>query len=126
MPATRYRFYVVAGMKGREGTPTEARAALQGEFTTLPDVKSHAPVTFAWSGDLGGQGLCRRGAAGYPIFDMLRKQPLDFFLFLGETIYGDDLCPSPPNEPGADFRDFDIPAHLCSLESQPYDCKSIA
>ena len=104
MPATRYRFYVVAGRKGREGTPTEARAALQGEFTTLPDAKSHAPVTFAWSGDLGGQGLCRRGAVGYPIFDVLGKQPLDFFLFLGDTIYGDDLCPSPPNEPGADFR----------------------
>ena len=103
-PATRYRFYVVAGSKGREGTPTEARTALQGEFTTLPDMKSHAPVTFAWSGDLGGQGHCRRGAAGYPIFDRLRKQPLDFFLFLGDTIYGDDLCPSPPNEPGADFR----------------------
>jgi len=104
MPATRYRFYVVVGSKGREGAPAEARVAMPGEFTTLPDAKSHAPVTFAWSGDLGGQGLCRRGAAGYPIFDMLGKQPLDFFLFLGDTIYGDDLCPSPPNEPGADFR----------------------
>ena len=48
MPATRYRFHVVAGTKGREGTPTEARTALQGEFTTLPDVKVHASVTFAW------------------------------------------------------------------------------
>ena len=103
-PATRYRFYVVAGIKGREGMQAEARTALQGEFSTLPDAKIHAPVTFAWSGDLGGQGRCRRGAVGYPIFDMLRKQPLDFFLFLGDTIYGDDLCPSPPNEPGADFR----------------------
>ena len=89
--------------EGREGTPTEARAAARGEFTTLPDAKSHVPVTFAWSGDLGGQGRCRRGAAGYPIFDVMRAQQLDFFLFLGDTIYGDDLCPSPPNEPGADF-----------------------
>lgn len=104
MSATRYRFYVIASSKGREGTPTEVRTALQGEFTTLPDATSHVPVTFAWSGDLGGQGRCRHGAAGYPIFDMLRAQPLDFFLFLGDTIYGDDLCPSPPNEPGADFR----------------------
>ena len=38
------------------------------------------PVTFAWSGDLGGQGRCRRGAAGYPIFDVMRAQQLDFFL----------------------------------------------
>mgnify|MGYP001594273284 CR=1 FL=1 len=103
-PATRYRFYVSVGTKGSEGTSTEARVAARGEFTTLPDTMSHAPVTFAWSGDLGGQGRCRRGAAGYPIFDVMRAQQLDFFLFLGDTIYGDELCPSPPNEPGADFR----------------------
>ena len=102
-PATRYRYYVFAGTKGREGTPTEARVAARGEFTTLPDVKSHVPVTFAWSGDLGGQGRCRRGAAGYPIFDVMRAQQPDFFLFLGDTMYADNLCPSPPNEPGAYF-----------------------
>jgi len=102
-PATRYRWDVFAGTKGREGTSTEARVAARGEFSTLPDVKSHGPVTFAWSGDLGGQGRCRRGAAGYPIFDVMRAQRLDFFLFLGDTMYGDNLCLSPPNEPGADF-----------------------
>jgi alkaline phosphatase D len=102
-PATRYRLYVSVGTKGREGTSTEARVAARGEFTTLPDAKSHVPVTFAWSGDLGGQGRCRRGAAGYPIFDVMRAQQLDFFLFLGDTMYSDSLCPSPPNEPGADF-----------------------
>lgn len=103
-PATRYRWYVFAGTKGREGTSTEARSVARGEFTTLQDAKSHTPVTFAWSGDLGGQGRCRRGAAGYPIFDVMRAQQLSFFLFLGDTVYADGLCPSPPNEPGADFR----------------------
>lgn len=103
-PATRYRLYVSVGMKRREGTSTEARVAARGEFTTLADAKSHVPVTVAWSGDLGGQGRCRRGAAGYPIFDVMRAQPLDFFLFLGDTMYADYTCPSPPNEPGADFR----------------------
>jgi alkaline phosphatase D len=103
MPATRYRWSVFVGTKGHEGSPTEVRPAAQGEFTTLPAVKSHVPVTFAWSGDLGGQGHCRRGAAGYPIFEVLRAQQLDFFLFLGDTIYSDNICPSPPNEPGADF-----------------------
>ena len=102
--ATRYRWYVFVRTKGRDGTLTEARVAAQGEFTTLPDTNSHLPVTFAWSGDLGGQGRCRRGAAGYPIFDVMRAQQLDFFLFLGDTVYGDNVCPSPPNEPGADFR----------------------
>ena len=103
-PATRYRWYVSAGSKGREGRSTEARVAARGEFATLPDAKSQASVTFAWSGDLGGQGRCRRGAVGYPIFDVMRAQQLDFFLFLGDTMYADDVCPSPPNEPGADFR----------------------
>ena len=101
--ATRYRWYVFVGTKGHEGTSTEGGMAARGEFTTLPDAKSHVPVTFAWSGDLGGQGRCRRGAAGYPIFDVMRAQQLDFFLFLGDTMYGDNRCPSPPNEPGADF-----------------------
>jgi alkaline phosphatase D len=102
-PATRYRYYIFVGSKGREGTSTEARVGARGEFTTLPDAASSAPVTFAWSGDLGGQGRCRRGAAGYPIFDVMRAKQLDFFLFLGDTVYADNLCPSPPNEPGADF-----------------------
>ena len=54
---------------------------------------SHLPVTFAWSGDLGGQGRCRRGVAGYPIFDVMRAQQLDFFLFLGDTMYSDNPVP---------------------------------
>ena len=102
-PSTRYRYYVSVDAKGGEGTQTKARTAARGEFTTLPDAKSQASVTFAWSGDLGGQGRCRRGAAGYPIFDVMRTRQLDFFLFLGDTMYSDSLCPSPPNEPGADF-----------------------
>jgi alkaline phosphatase D len=103
-PARRYRFSVFVGEKEHERIPTEAQTAGQGEFTTLPEAMNLAPITFAWSGDLGGQGHCRRGAAGYPIFDVMRAQQLDFFLFLGDTVYADALCPSPPNEPGADFR----------------------
>jgi len=103
MPATLYRWYAFVGTKGREGMSPEARVAARGEFTTLPDMNSHVPMTFAWSGDLGGQGRCRRGAAGYPIFDAIRAQRLDFFLFLGDLVYADGVCPSPPNEPGADF-----------------------
>ena len=97
--ATRYRYHVLVGQAQGEPLTVAAR----GEFTTLPDAANSAPVTFAWSGDLGGQRRCRRGAAGYPIFDVMRAQQLDFFLFLGDTMYADHLCPSPPNEPGADF-----------------------
>lgn len=103
-PATRYRYQVLVSATGRtQGQPT-AIPAFKGEFLTLPDDKTSAAVTFAWSGDLGGQKRCRQGAAGYPIFDVIRRYHPDFFLFLGDTIYGDDICPSPPNEPGAEFK----------------------
>lgn len=103
VPATRYRYHLLVGRATEARNHVEARLAARGEFTTLPDAGTPAPVRFAWSGDLGGQHRCRQGAGGYPIFDVLRKQDLDFFLFLGDTIYSDDVCPAPPNEPGADF-----------------------
>jgi alkaline phosphatase D len=102
-PSTAYRYHVLVGPKEDEGQLTEARVEARGQFKTLPGVNASVPVTFAWSGDLGGQPHCRRGAAGYPIFDVMRAQKLDFFLFLGDTIYSDSVCSSPPNEPGADF-----------------------
>lgn len=101
-PGTRYRYYIVLTDLGSAGT-SGRHVAAQGEFTTLRDASTSSPLTFAWSGDLGGQLRCRRGADGYPIFDTIRKQSPDFFIFLGDTIYSDHLCPSPPNEPGANF-----------------------
>lgn len=102
-PATRYRYQIVVGRNEEPERLGRARLAAKGEFTTLPEAIISTPVTFAWSADLGGQGRCRQGTAGYPIFDVMRKMDLDFFLFLGDTIYSDYACPSPPNEPGADF-----------------------
>ncbi len=101
--ATRYRYHVLAGRPEEGKNYVEARLVAKGEFTTLPDVRTSVPVSFAWSGDLGGQGRCRQGPDGYPIFDLMGKQNPDFFIFLGDTIYADAACPSPPNEPGADF-----------------------
>lgn len=103
-PATRYRFYLFVGRASDTKNHIDAALAAKWEFTALPDAATSVPVTFAWSGDLGGQQRCRQGAGGYPIFDMMQKQGLDFFVFLGDTIYSDDTCPSPPNEPGADFK----------------------
>jgi alkaline phosphatase D len=100
-PGTRYRYYV----RVKDPTSREHREhiAAQGEFTTLPDTAVSVPVTFAWSGDLGGQDHCRQGGEGYPIFDQIRRQAPDFFIFLGDTIYSDNVCVSPPNEPGSNF-----------------------
>ncbi|MBH0201375.1 MAG: hypothetical protein HP496_03485 [Nitrospira sp.] len=103
-PATRYRYHVLVGSADQTPRQRSAGLAAKGEFSTLPDEKTSAAVTFAWSGDLGGQGRCRQGVSGYPIFDVIQRYNPAFFLFLGDTIYGDHVCSSPPNEPGADFK----------------------
>lgn len=103
VPATRYRYHVLITRGGEPSHSGKPRLAARGELTTLPDAGTPAPVTFAWSADLGGQGRCRQGPEGYPIFNVMQRQNLDFFLFLGDTIYSDSPCSSPPNEPGADF-----------------------
>ena len=95
--------YLSAQRTVKAHRPKRGEWQLEGNLRHFQDTNSHAPVTFAWSGDLGGQQRCRVGPDGYPIFDVSR-QHLDFFLFLGDTIYSDDVCPAPPNEPGADFK----------------------
>ena len=102
-PGTRYRYHVLVGRVGAGTDSSPLALAARGELSTAPAAGVSVPLTFAWSGDLGGQGHCRQGLGGYPIFDVMRRQHPDFFLFLGDSIYGDDVCPSPPNEPGADF-----------------------
>jgi alkaline phosphatase D len=94
-PATRYRYRVLTG---------EAQAeAGAGRFVTAADSTVSQPVTFLWSGDIGGQGHCRDQQTGYRIFDLMAGQRPAFLLLLGDTIYGDDRCPSPPNVAGSDF-----------------------
>jgi alkaline phosphatase D len=100
-PGTRYRYNILVKDPDQRSAPGQRGA--QGEFTTLPDPAVSAPVTFAWSGDLGGQEHCRQGEAGYPILDIIREHKPDFFLFLGDTIYADHVCLSPPNELGSHF-----------------------
>ncbi|WP_455377769.1 alkaline phosphatase D family protein [Petrachloros mirabilis] len=102
-PATKYRYRILVGDPGLKDFKARETMAWTGEFTTLPKASVSHPLTFAWSGDLGGQQRCRQGEAGYPIFDVIRVQQPDFFIFLGDTIYSDNVCPSPPNEAGADF-----------------------
>ncbi|MBM4132188.1 MAG: hypothetical protein FJ245_00320 [Nitrospira sp.] len=102
-PTTAYRYRVLVARIDGRSFQESAREAGQGRFRTAaaPDVAE--PVTFLWSGDLGGQQRCRRERFGYPIFDAMLGRNPSFFIFLGDTIYGDDRCPAPPNEPGGDF-----------------------
>ncbi len=103
-PATHYQYHVTIDYADQSTKHFSGKLAGKGNFITLPEDHISAAVTFAWSGDLGGQGRCRQGMGGYPIFEVIHRQEIDFFLFLGDTIYADNLCPSPPNEPGADFK----------------------
>jgi alkaline phosphatase D len=91
-PATRYRYAVSQGGE-----------RVEGEFATAPSPTEPARVTFLWSGDLGGGGFCRLVDGGYRIFRAMARQPVDFFLFVGDTIYADVPCNRPGVVSGANF-----------------------
>ncbi|HEY6086088.1 MAG TPA: alkaline phosphatase D family protein [Nitrospira sp.] len=110
-PSTRYRYQILMDESNRSPGSSPGALAALGEFTTLPDPTRSVAVSFIWSGDLGGQERCRQGEAGYPIFDVMSAHHPDFFLFLGDVIYSDGLCPSPPNAPGADFLARSLPEY---------------
>jgi alkaline phosphatase D len=74
---------------------------VSGEFVTAPAPGEAAPVTIAWSGDLGSRGYCR-SAGGWPAVDALAARRPDTFLFIGDTIYADHRCGGDA-VPGADF-----------------------
>ena len=91
-PATRYRY-----------TITQNAAATAGEFVTAPAATVAIPVRFAWSGDLGSRGHCRKPGDVFPVFRALAQVPADFFLFVGDTIYADHECGESTRVPGYDF-----------------------
>jgi alkaline phosphatase D len=91
-PATRYRYVV-----------SQNQDEIAGEFVTAPTPDSLAPVRFTWSGDLGSREHCRRPDEGYAIFRAMAREPADFFLFAGDTIYADHVCGGAEHLPGYDF-----------------------
>jgi alkaline phosphatase D len=91
-PATRYRY-----------TVSQGGAQIAGEFVTAPGPTVALPVRFVWSSSLGGNGNCRKPGAGYFIFGALAQVPADFFLFVGDTIYADQVCGQSPRQAGYDF-----------------------
>jgi alkaline phosphatase D len=80
-----YRVWLEDGEGGRS-------APVEGSFTTPPTDEVAVPVRFAWSGDLGGQNVCRDLERGYPILDVIASAGYDFFIGLGDMIYADDIC----------------------------------
>jgi alkaline phosphatase D len=96
-PNTQYLYRVTGG------SPKGHHELKGGRFATAPAPDQDATVTFVWAADLGGQERCRRGAAGYPIFDLIAALHPAFAVLLGDLIYADHRCSSPPNEAGSDF-----------------------
>lgn len=85
----QYRAWFVE-IPGSGDPPPEYVA--HGRFETAPPADAPAPVTFGWSGDLGGINVCRDATRGYPIFGTMNGLELDFFLGLGDMIYSDLPC----------------------------------
>ncbi len=99
-PDTRYLYKVLTA-----GADPKALFEEQafGHFVTAPEPGVSKDLTLLWSGDLGGQQKCRDAKFGYRIFTTMLLHAPSLFVFLGDTIYADDRCPSPPNVPGSDF-----------------------
>jgi alkaline phosphatase D len=101
-PATCYRYVVKARRTDQRPSREMIEESGSGVFSTPPADDVSVPLTFLWSGDLGGQKRCRDTWVGYPIFYRMLQVKPDFAILLGDTIYGDDVCPSPPNAPGSE------------------------
>ena len=91
-PDTRYRYQIWFEADGISGT------AEAGTFRTAPMADVRAAVSLIWSGDLAGQGYCRRADDGFPIFEPMRALDADVFVANGDMIYADSVCP--PRGPG--------------------------
>jgi alkaline phosphatase D len=118
--ATRYRYWVYAAPLNEGGAvqPDEIGA---GRFVTAAPAEAKGPLTFVWSGDLGGQRRCRDAETGYAIFDRIGQLRPAFALLLGDLIYGDDRCPAPPNVPGSDFVAADLAGYRTKHRYQRED-----
>ena len=69
-------------------------SSLTGTFRTSPENSTNKTIRFVIGGDLGGHRYCRRVDLGYPIFSIMKALSPDFFIFNGDQIYGDDVCPA--------------------------------
>jgi alkaline phosphatase D len=90
-PGTDYEYSVWFSSDERDAAPGDA-ALSGGHFRTAPPSGADLPITFGWSGDLGGLNACRDVKEGYPVFRPMDGRRLDFFVGLGDMIYGDQGC----------------------------------
>lgn len=93
-PGTDYLFQATLAVSDTVSAP------VQGFFQTAPD--DATGFDFVFGSCLGGQGYCRDPETGWEIFNVMVAESPDFFVFTGDTIYGDSACTVPENVPGAE------------------------
>jgi alkaline phosphatase D len=97
-PDTEYRYRVWFSQKQQDHEEqeegTHKTSSEYGRFHTAPLADRQSAVRFAWGGDLAGQNTCRDAREGFPIFNAINAESLDFFVGLGDMIYADELCES--------------------------------
>jgi alkaline phosphatase D len=86
-PDTLYSYRVIA----QRGSEQDESAV--ASFHTAPHWHRSKRVRFAWGGDVG-QGLANRPP--FPAFASITAERPDFFIFNGDTIYGDGPTPIGP------------------------------
>ena len=89
-PNTAYRYTV--WFTDTPHPHTERPPGVHGTFRTAPLPSSPQAVTFAWSGDLAGQNVCRDATEGFATLRAVNALALDFFIGLGDIIYADNTC----------------------------------
>jgi phosphodiesterase/alkaline phosphatase D-like protein len=94
-PATRYyyRFQVGGSVSSEPGT-----------FITAPAPESRADVRLAFSGDADSTNWGKGSPYSFGLLDTLAAEPLDLFLFIGDTIYADSSLASQAARTLADYR----------------------
>ena len=87
MPNTKYNYKVwFKNKKNIIGNVSH------GSFKTAPRDYTRKPLKISWSGDFGGQNVCRDALEGFPIFKAIYKEKSDLFVGLGDMIYADNTC----------------------------------
>ncbi len=87
LPPGQRLFYRVTFQDAAD--PRSRSEPLVGRFRTAPDTLGG--VSFAWGGDVAGQGWgIDKARGGFAIFDALRRAEPDLFIHSGDAIYADN------------------------------------
>ena len=130
-PDSQYYYRVWFSGQNQEGKNSESQGSevtdsIIGAFRTAPEQSaSKKTVSFVVAGDISGQRYCKRVDLGYPIFSIMKALSPDFFIFNGDQIYGDDVCPASPGPEGVAGW-YNVPGNFPSVIDQNVNWANIS